>query len=162
MVPCLGKCQSTRWTEREAAVRAAVVFNVLRYTRFENLQSEEIQFCIVGRNPFRDKLMDLSGKKIHGKTFLVKKIASINAELRICSALFLHRDLYNKMDELLNILEGSEVLLFGEGKRFLELGGMVNLISTGKNISFEINTSKADSSKIHFSSHLLRLAKRII
>ena len=62
---------------------------------------------------------------------------------------------------LLDAARSHAVLSVGESEGFAARGGVVNFISEGKKLRFEINPAAAGQAEIEISSRLLRLAKLV-
>ena len=54
--------------------------------------------------------------------------------------------------------EGLPVLTVGESPDFLELGGIINFVTEGSEVRFQVDTERARRHKLTISSRLLSLS----
>jgi len=61
------------------------------------------------------------------------------------------------------ILESNpKLMIVGSGDAFLDEGGILNFVSKGERVAFEVNNKRAKEAGIVFRSRLLRLAERVV
>jgi hypothetical protein len=76
--------------------------------------------------------------------------------------LFICRSEQQNVRKILNKLKDRPVLTTADTMGFLEKGGMINLVKSGKHIKWEINQKPAKGAGLRISSQLLRTAIRVV
>jgi hypothetical protein len=62
-------------------------------------------------------------------------------------------------DRILQKLGGAPVLLVGDGEGFAETGGVIELYTENRKVSFAVNLRAAERARLELSSELLSLAR---
>ena len=88
----------------------------------------------------------------------IKRFANVN-QLRPCHILFISSSERKRIPEIMEKLDGQHVLTVAEMRGFAERGGMINFVSVGNKVKFEINSKTARSQGLRISSRLMRVAK---
>jgi hypothetical protein len=99
----------------------------------------------------------IRGKSINGRTILQKPISTLT-DAKECHVLFVSSSESKRLGEILDILRTSSVLTVGETDKFIAAGGIINFVSEGKRIRFQINDVAAKAAGLKISSKLLSLA----
>ena len=76
--------------------------------------------------------------------------------------IFISRSEKNRLTEILAALQGSRALTVGETDRFLQRGGMLNLVLVENSVRFEVNLPAAERAGLKLSSRLLGVAKTVL
>jgi hypothetical protein len=147
----------------EYNLKAAFLFN---FTKFVDWPADAFadekspfQLCILGEDPFGGSLDNVvANESVNGRPIAVRRLAR-GADPKACQILFLGRMERDRQPEVLAGLRGSPVLTVGESDRFLAEGGLVSFFLEANRVRFEINLQNVDSTRLKFSSKLLRLAK---
>lgn len=138
------------------ALRAALVFNIIRFVDFPDAQGRgTIILCVVREATGSTALASLKGQRVGTQTIAVR--SATDATTGGCNVLYLGAA--NAAD--IARMQGPGILTIGEGSGFIGLGGTVGLVQTGRQIRFEINMRAARRARIVISSQLLRLASRV-
>ncbi len=146
----------------EYYIKAAFVFNFAKFvewppTAFPNTSSP-IVIGILGENPFQDELeQTIRDKTLNNRPLVIKQFASLG-ESTNCHILFISTSEKKRLPEIFEAVRGTSVLTVGETDRFIETGGMVNLVHEGSKIRFQINEPVAKSAGLKISSKMLSLA----
>ena len=149
----------------EYQIKAAFVFNFAKFvewppTAFPNTGSP-IVIGILGENPFQDELQQtIRDKTLNNRPLLIKQFASLG-ESTNCHILFISASEKKRLPEIFEAVRGTSVLTVGETDRFIETGGMVNLVHEGSKIRFQINEPVAKSAGLKISSKMLSLASSL-
>jgi hypothetical protein len=157
-----GRAQETPPTEYK--LKAAFLFNFAKYVEWPPAAFAEatspMVIGILGENPFRDDLEPtIRDKTINNRPLVIKEFRS-PAEATNCHILFISTSEKQRLPEILKSLHGASVLTVGETDRFTETGGMINFVTGGNKIRFQINVEAAKSAGLKVSSKLLSLASR--
>ena len=141
----------------ERAVRAAYVFNLIKYVEWP-APGKELTIALIG-DPATGAVMAslLNGRTSDGKPIQVT-VSPSEEQLGGCSLLYVAD---SGRDEIRNALErvrGKSVLTVGETDAFVRGGGMVALINTGDHIRIEVNLDAVQRAGIRISSRVLNLA----
>jgi len=99
----------------------------------------------------------IQGRPIKGRPAVIKHLTS-KQELRACHVLFISRSERDRLGPILGEVRRENVLTVGECDNFLSRGGVVNFVTIGSEIRFQISTDAANREKLSFSSRLLQLA----
>lgn len=127
---------------------------------------DTITIGIVGDDPFGNDFAKAEGKmvKAKGKRLVVKRFGRFRAgmDLRQCQLLFICRSEKERVQEILDAVKGAPVLTVSDTQRFLEAGGMINLVIVKKKVRWEINRTPVEFAGLRISSQLLRNAVRTV
>lgn len=171
---------------KEYQVKAAYLYNFMKTIKWPKNMPEDMQnqmaLGIVGFNPFGDRLNQMEAMTVQGKPIMVHYFDSFDQILKnlespqeaneaqqelksmaSCHLLFLSRSEAEHLSDVLQQFTGNHpVLIVGESKGFLELGGIINFVEDDEKCRFEINMGQAKARGFKISSKLLRLAERVI
>ncbi len=154
--------------EREYQIKAGFLYKFLLFAEWpEEAYSEPddtIIIGIIGKDSFGNAFEPVEGEIIDGRTLTVRRFkedVSI-AALEECHILFISSSLKKEMNKILKTLNEYPVLTVSEVRWFTQTGVMVNFLSKGNRIGFEINKTAAERVGIKFRSKLLRVAERIV
>jgi hypothetical protein len=137
------------------ALRAAIVFNVLRFIEFPASKDGTIEFCVEAGTPETAALRSFSGRRAGSRLVSVRTLRS--SSFAGCDVVYLASG------------DGSEIerasargrLLIGNGRNFIDNGGTVGLVQSGSQVRFQLNLKAASASQLTISSRLIRLASRV-
>jgi YfiR/HmsC-like len=150
---CLVRAES----RDERAVRAAYVYNLIRYVEWPSKQTDLI-VGVVGEPSTGDVLEQLlNGKEDGGRKIRVVS-AYTQEDFGRCSLLYVTGGSEADLSRLLDRVKGRAVLTVGESDVFARGGGMVALVNTGEHIRIEINLEAAQAGGIRISSRVLSLS----
>lgn len=139
----------------EYRVKAAYLYNFVKYVEWPGKDRSSLLICIAGQNPFGETLTELiRNERVRGVPLTAEVILEPRAD---CDVLFAPKT--SNVSAYLRTTAGHSTLTVGESARFLELGGMVRFVNSGQNVRFEINPSAAERAKLRISSRLLQLAR---
>jgi hypothetical protein len=168
---------------REYIIKAAFLYNLAKFVDWpENKATDNndvITIGIVGKDPFGNAIDPIEGKQVKGRKLLFKKIQGPSQlpnksdddkaklreyieQWRKCQIVFICSSEKRDFQEIIKSFTDYHVLTVGEMDKFIESGGILNLIPNEQKVVFEVNLVAARRAKLRISSEVLRLAKRII
>lgn len=161
MVP--GVCLATAG-DLEAKVKAAYIYN---FTKFIDWPGEEkvtsgepIRICIVGNDPIRTLLGELSNREAKGRPLKIMHIRDISV-LPSCHILFVSRSERQQLPLILERLQGMPVLTVSDMPQFAHQGGVISFVTENNRVKIEINQRAARQARLKISAKLLEIAKVI-
>ena len=149
----------------EYQVKAAYLYSFTKFVEwpagsFSN-SSDPIRLCILNDKPFQTRLNQIAGnRQISGHPVLVTSVRD-GKESRGCHELFIGSSQSQDTMQIIDSLRGTSVLTVGESDDFVELGGIINFVVLGDHVQFQVNQKAATQARLHMSSQLLSVAKRV-
>ena len=142
-------------------LKAAIILSFLRYTEWPSSVATDnaLTVGVLGPPSLIEGLRRvLDGKAVDNR---LVKVLEIQAEwdTRCCRAVYLATGKPDEIKQALGPAAGGHVLTIGESKRFLELGGAVNLRVVDGRMSFEVSLEALERSGVSISSTLLRFGQ---
>lgn len=152
-------------TSDEYALKALYIYNFARFTDWPassfTAADADLDFCILGEDPFGVTINQIKGRSIDGHTLNIKRFPRV-AVVSACHILFISRSEEPRLDLILEAVSRRPILTISDIDRFSERGGMVTLLTQNQRIRFAINPAVAAQSNIWLSSKLLELANTIV
>jgi len=144
----------------EQSVRAAMVFNFLKFTEFplqDIANAKQIRLCIaVGSPQQAEALVALSGRKVWGRELIVVRLAGQGDD---CHVFYVDsRQRWNAVEEQ-RILRSKLTISAYPG--FAREGGMIEIVLQEDGARFDINLAEGRRAGFRFSPQLLRLARHV-
>jgi len=150
-------------TLREYEIKAAFLYQFANYTEWPPaaLGDKDAPFIlgIYGENPFSDILNGFTNKFVHDRPIRIKKCSRLD-EAKNCHLLFISSSEKSNLPAILADLKTRSILTVADSASFLDLGGIINLITANNKVGFEINVAAAEEAKLKISSQVLGLAKK--
>ncbi len=144
-------------TASEQAVRAAMVFNFLKFTDWPaEEQPARLQICVVTADPqLMAAMQTLSERQVRGKTVVAVRYA----QQPDCSVLYVDaRQRWRAMAEQ----RPPRALTIGGYPGFVADGGMIEVaLQEEGGVRFDLNLAEARKAGLRFYPQLLRLARRV-
>lgn len=144
----------------EQSVRAALLFNFLKFTEFppEGLtHPQRIRLCIaVGDQRQAEALSALSGRKVGGRELIVTRLAGRADDCQV-----LYVDSRQRWDAAEETRASRRTLTVSAYPGFARDGGMIEIALQEDGTRFDINLAEGRRAGFRFSPQLLRLARRI-
>lgn len=144
----------------EQSMRAAMVFNFLKFTEFPpesvaNLQ--QIRLCVaVGDQRQAEALVALSGRKVWGRELTVVRLAGRGDDCQV-----LYVDSRQRWNVVENLRVSLRTLTISAYPGFARDGGMIEIALQEDGARFDINLAESRRAGFRFSPQLLRLARHI-
>ena len=148
--------------ESEAGVKAAYLINFAKFVEwpasaFASAKAPLV-IGIVGRDAVGEELLRAGGVTASGHPVEVRRIAA--ADARECHLVFITES--ERGDAIIAALQGSPVLVVGEGDGFARRGGALGFVKDGGSVKFEANPKAAARNGLNVSAKLLRVARAVI
>lgn len=140
---------------REYRVKAAYLYNFVRYVEWPDTAKGRRLICVAGQNPFGTELESLiRNERVHGVPLVTEVIIEGRTD---CDVLFTPATA--NVQVYLSKAAGLPTLTVGETPRFVQQGGMIGFYQDGVNVRFEINPTAIVKAQLRISSRLLQLAR---
>jgi len=151
----------------EYQLKAAYLFNFAKFVEWppEAFPEPTAPFTIgiLGEDPFDEDLeRTVKGKAVAGRRLVIRHVKAL-AELKSCHIVFISRSESRKTGrwrEIFKALGAACALTVSEADGFVEAGGMINFVTEGTRVRFQINDPAARRAGLKISSKLLNLAKK--
>ncbi|HVG54115.1 MAG TPA: YfiR family protein [Vicinamibacterales bacterium] len=141
----------------EYRVKAAYLYNFVRYVEWLEPVKAPLTICVAGQNPFGTVLEDLvRNERVRGIPLRTEVVPGPVDE---CNVIFTPRT--SNVQAYLKAVAGTPTLTVGESKGFIDQGGLINFVLDHGNVRFEINRSGAERAGLRISSRLLQLARLV-
>lgn len=140
---------------QEYQVKAAFLYNFLKYVEWPDRPNRPFVICVAGQNPFGTVLEGLTKNERVGGNPVMTQI--ILAPEPGCDVIFTPRTA--NIPAYLNAAAGMPILTVGETPNFIERGGIVNFFLEDGKVRFEINRNGVERAGLRISSRLLQLAR---
>lgn len=144
----------------EQSVRAAMVFNFLKFTEFPPeaiAKSPEIRLCMAVRDARQaEALAALAGRKVQGRELIVVDFTTQSGECHV-----FYVDSHQRWNAAAEHLAPSRALTISAYPGFARDGGMVEIAIQTDGARFDINLAEGRRAGLRFSPQLLRLARLI-
>lgn len=144
----------------EQSVRAALVFNFLKFTEFPPervVNAQRIRLCIAVGDPRQaEALIALSGRKVWGRELTVAHLAGQGDDCQV-----LYVDLRQRWSAAKEQRAFLRTLTISAYPGFAQDGGMIEIVLQEGGARFDINLAEGRRAGFHFSPQLLRLARHV-
>ena len=147
-------------TPTEQSVRAAMVFNFLKFTEFPSdgaANAPQVRLCIAVGDPLQaEALGALTGRKVKNRELIVGRLAGQGED---CQVLYVDsRQRWSAAGEQ-RAFPGTLTISAYPG--FARDGGMIEIALQEDGVRFDINLLEGRRAGIRFSPQLLRLARHV-
>lgn len=147
---------------KEQQVKATLVFHFAKQCKWpaKAFPSADAPFTIgiLGGDPFGGALDGVvKGESASGHGIVVRRVGSVD-ELRNCQIAVIRG---GSAAGAAASLAGSPVLTVSDSGQFAKQGGMVDLVSSGGTVGYELNTDAAKRAGIQIHPNLLKLGKLV-
>ena len=155
--------QHAKPTEYE--VKATYLYNFSRFVEWPakvtQVQSSSFVICVLGKDPFGPALNTiLAHEATSGKSIEAQRIPTVQDAVH-CRVLFISSSENTRLKQILTTLGDASVLTVSELPEFTQRGGMVQFVSEGSRVRFEVNLASAEHAGLTLSSELLKVAVNV-
>lgn len=141
----------------EYRVKAAYLYNFLKFVEFPDAGTGPLVICVAGRNPFGTLLGELVRDEVVGTRRIEARV--ILEPEPGCHILFVPNAAATRA--YLRAARDTPTMTVGESDTFIARGGVANFYIEGENVRFEISPAAAARAKLRISSRLLNLARLV-
>lgn len=147
---------------KEAQLKAAFVFNFVRYTEWPASSfastSAPVRLCAFSlSSDIGLALSGLANNRVGERLLEVRQVASQD-DLSECHLAYFEEGAGARSKSLV-MGATTPLLTIGEASEFARHGGVIGLVSRGKRLAFEVNLDAAKRAQLRLSSQLLALAQ---
>ena len=147
----------------ESTLKAAFLYNFTRYVHWPASAfgggDAPFQVCVFAPAPFRREVEGmLAGETVGGRPI---RILTEPADVRRCHVAYFGPENADRFARMQASLRQSPVLTVGDGRRFLELGGLISFVLEENRVRFDVNKGGFDRAGLTISSKLLRVARHV-
>jgi hypothetical protein len=162
----LGATHAQSSSADEYQIKAAFLYNFAKFVEWPpngfRDGSAPLRICVLGHDPFGEALRNITHEKtVNGRKLEVDTVADLQ-NARSCHILFIAASEKAQLKHIFESLEGSDALLVGDVKDFIEQGGMINFVLENDRVQFEVSRKAAEKAGLKISSKLLAVAKVVI
>jgi len=149
----------------EYDIKAAYLYTFGRFVewppRGASRDAANFAICVLGVDPFGAALdATLAGATMRGKKVVGKRIVTPKDALD-CHVLFISASEERQLDAIVRALDKTDILTVSDIPKFAERGGMIQFITAGQRVRFEINLAVAQDAGLSLSSDLLKVASAV-
>lgn len=151
-----GMALPTHDVTTEHSVRAAMVFNLLKFTEGFRGEGRVLRLCVAGSDPAQmDALQKLEGRPLR-EYFLSVRRLSRNVD---CDIIYVHSRQYWK--DVIEYRGSQNVLTIGGYWGAVADGGAIEILFENGSPRFEISLREARRAGLRFHPQLLKLARQV-
>jgi hypothetical protein len=149
--------QNSKPTEYE--VKATYLYKFGRFVEWPaKVESDSFSICVLGQDPFGPALNAIiANETIAGKSVVAKRIPAPQDAVN-CRVLFIGSSENTRLKQILTTLRDASVLTVSDLPEFTQRGGMIQFISEGDRVRFEVNLATAERAGLTLSSEFLKVA----
>lgn len=148
--------------ELEARVKAAYIFNFTKFMEWPDSggsgAAEPIRICIIGNDPLRTILGELTNREVKGHPLKVVKIRDIR-EAGACNLLFVSRSEEPQVARILQQLQGTRTITVSDINQFSQRGGGIGFVTDKERVKIEISQKAVRQSGVKISAKLFEIAR---
>jgi hypothetical protein len=157
--------QAQQTKPAEYVLKATYLYNFAKFVEWPPkvvaANEDPFAICVLGEDPFGSKLdSTLDGETIDGKAVLARRISKPQEALG-CRILFISSSEQTRLRETLAALDKNSILTVSDMPEFSRQGGMIQFVSDGSRVRFEINLTAATGAGLTLSSELLKVATTV-
>ena len=147
----------------EEEIKAAFLYKFTHFVEWEDgsFRNAAAPYVIgvLGKDPFGKALDEtLADKKVNGRGFSIVRAAAPEA-LKGCHMVYVSPSEKGNRAELLQALNGANLLVVGDSEGFAAAGAAINFVLEDRKVRLEINPAAAGRARLKVSSKLLQLCK---
>jgi hypothetical protein len=143
-------------------LKAAFLYNFIKFVEWPQTPTsprEPYVVAVLGKDPFGPNLDELfRGKTVNGRPVVIKRLVS-GEPIAGCHVVFISSSERRRLAQILQQARATSALTVADMEGFAESGGIVEFVTEGNKIRFEINIEVARASGLKIHSTLLNLAK---
>ncbi len=146
----------------EYQVKAVYLYNFSKFVTWPaqtaEPKTEPFTICVLGKDPFGSFLdKTVAGENIGGQSLLARRVSKAQEALG-CRIVFVSASEEERLREILTVLDKTSILTVSDIPRFSQRGGMIQFVSEGERVRFEVNLTNVQQTGLTLSSDLLKVA----
>jgi len=144
----------------EVELKSAFLYRFTHYAEWPDASTPRgpIEICVLGRDQLAVELEEaVRGRSVRDRPVTGRRLGS-EEDATACHVLFVGWTDPGRIDGVLARTAELPILTVGDVQGFAHRGGMINFLSIGSRLGFEINRDAAERAGLHLSSQLLKLA----
>ena len=144
----------------EYQVKAAYLYSFGRFIAWPIAPAKQDEFviCVLGRDPFGPTLEAVgAGITIAGQPAVSRRLERAQ-DATGCRIVFISASEEGALDRVFAALGKSTALTVSDLPQFTRRGGMIQFVTDGNKVRFEVNLTAADDVGLVLSSELLKVA----
>ncbi|WP_129645258.1 YfiR family protein [Peristeroidobacter agariperforans] len=145
--------------ERADQLRAAYLFNFLKFVELPHASAAAIHVCFIGARGVQHALTTSTVDKRIGMRSIATAELPASGSWSGCDVVYL--DAAQDVRTALASAAGNDALTVSEASDFTECGGIIRLFTEDNRLRFAIDVGNARRAGLKISSDLLRLASRV-
>lgn len=150
-------------TFEEHEIKAGFLFNFAGFTEWPSTKVAAADHPVIigvhGSPPLAESLLGIAKRKTTVTPKREIRILNATAEARDCHLVFLGGTKISA--STLTELKEARVLTVGDARDFVDKGGMIQFLTLGENVRFDVNLPIVEDAGIRISSRVLRLAHEV-
>jgi hypothetical protein len=149
----------------EGELKAAYLFTFGRFVAWPERDPARdppsFDICILGTDPFGAVLdATIAGATVRNRPVVARRLASAG-EATACHILFISASEDRQLPAIVQALGHADVLTVSDMPRFVGRGGMIQFVTAGSRVRFDIDMQPAQEAGLALSSDLLRVANSV-
>ncbi|NRA56445.1 MAG: YfiR family protein [Gammaproteobacteria bacterium] len=156
---CLSQAEAKHPIAGKYKIIAGFVLQLTSFVVWPQTNKKQLEVCIAGKDPFRDYIDQMVQSRPTNRldqTIVLRRIA-MDDNIAQCQLIYSHDDNIEKLVE--QISPAQPILLVGEGKNFIDRGGMIHFYQERQQMRLEVNLTAVQRHQLTISSELLKLVK---
>jgi hypothetical protein len=164
MASSIAQAQPDQVTEYQ--VKAAFLYNFAKFVEWPAQSfasaAAPLKICVLGANPFDQDLRAVTADKtVNGHKLMVSEVSDVQ-QARTCHILFVAAASRKRSKQILEALQGANVLTVSDSAGFAEDGGVINFVLSEGRVHFIVNHKAANACGLTISARLLTVARVVI
>jgi YfiR/HmsC-like len=160
--PFAAKLPAQQQKPDQNQVEAAYIYNFGKFVKWPTTsgtnQNSSFTICVLGEDPYGSILQSvLAGKFINGIPVTIKRVPQPQDAID-CRILSINTTDERRLREILTDLGPATVLTVSDMPNFTKRGGMIQFVTDGDRVRFEINRASSDRAGLVLASELLKVA----
>jgi len=145
--------------QRNDDLKIALIYQFAKYTRWPASDHVHMTFCTLGAQPFHERMNQLMGKKVAGKTISSRHLVTIEqVATHQCQVIYIADSYEDELGSIFSYLSGKPILTVSAIEDFTLKGGMINFVDKAQKQRFEISRRATQKTGLSLSSKLLQVA----
>lgn len=145
---------------KEADLKAAYIYNFMRYTKWNKEKKDKTEFviCVYNESALYNSLKKLEKKTLKNIKIKVITVGTEESCLIPCDVVILSQMEDGLLNSFVRKATIHHVLSISDTDGYAQKGVMINLKRVANKMTFEVNLTKVKKSQLHLSSNLLKMA----